>query len=142
MGNEANQGQKREKTFVTNNKTNNPRTKKSTIIVIVLLAIGAVLALTSWLIFGNVYELGVYFAIYIAVMIWSFLTGLYVAKQQRKYLWFTCIFVLLGATVFVLKFFNLLSYFVSAIYAFSAFLFVVAGTMVRSKKEHGEKDAE
>lgn len=127
---------------MTNNTTNNPLKKKSTIIVVVLLTIGLALALTSWLIFGNVYELGVYIAVYIAVMIWSFLTGLFIGKQQLKFLWFACIFVFLGITVVELKFLGLSSYVLSVFYSLSAFLSVIAGTLIRRKKERRANDSE
>lgn len=142
MGNEANHVQKWERIFVTNNTTNNPLKKKSTVIVVVLLAIGVALALTSWLIFGNVYELGMYIAVYIALMTWSFLTGLFIGKQQRKFLWFACVFVSLGITVVVLKFLGLISYVLSVIYSLSAFLSVIAGTLIRRKKERRAEDSE
>ena len=114
------------------NNTKNPLKKHSSIIVIALLVIAGVLALVSWLTFGNIYQLGIYIAVFVAVMLWSFFTGLLIGRQQSKFLWVAGIFILLGVTVVSLNVFDFMSYSLSITYAVPAYLCVIAGTVLRA----------
>lgn len=122
------------------NNTKNPLSTKSSTVVIVLLVIGGILALVSWLIFGNIYQLGIYIAIFVGVITWSFLMGSFARRQQRKFLWLACIIVLLGSTVVALKYFNLMGYILSKIYALFALLFVMVGMFVQEKKKQSANE--
>lgn len=108
--------------------------KNRTIIGFVLCALGTQLGLVGWLLFFNVYSVGVFLVIYPAVVVSSFFGGMYVGKQQRKVRWLVGIFFLLVATVIGLRSFNLFGYGLSTIYAFSAFFFVLGGLLIQKEE--------
>ncbi|MYD46813.1 MAG: hypothetical protein F4W92_10715 [Gammaproteobacteria bacterium] len=116
--------------------TKNLTKRKGSIIFIVLAVAAGVLALVSWLMFGNIHLLGIYVAVFIAVMAWGFYTGLLIGRQQSKILWLAGIFILLGATVVGLNFVDFMSYFLSITYAVPAYLCVIAGTVLRAITRH------
>ncbi|MYC25273.1 MAG: hypothetical protein F4X56_05065 [Gammaproteobacteria bacterium] len=120
--------------------TKNPLNRQGSIIFIVLAVVAGVLALVSWLTFGNIHLLGIYVGVFIAVMAWSLYTGLLIGRQQRKWLWLAGVFILLGATVVGLKVFDFMSYFLSITYAVPAYLCVIAGTVLRTITRHPTKE--
>ena len=66
--------------------------------------------------------------------------GSFARRQQRKFLWLACIIVLLGSTVVALKYFNLMGYILSKIYALFALLFVMVGMFVQEKKKQSANE--
>ncbi|MXZ44621.1 MAG: hypothetical protein F4Z01_06585 [Gammaproteobacteria bacterium] len=105
-----------------------------TIIGFVLLAIGAQLGLVGYLIFGERMRVGSYIILFPAVAIVSFLTGLFIGKLHRRFQWFAATFIVLGATVVVLKLFNLTGFSLITTYACAALCFALAGLLIQKDK--------
>ena len=115
-------------------KLNNLLIEKRTLIGFVLCALGTQLGLVGWLLFFQMYSVGVFVVIYPAVVVCSLFGGMYVGKQQRKVSWLVGILVLLVALVVGLRTVNLFGYGLSTIYAFSAFFFVLGGLLIQKEE--------
>lgn len=115
-------------------KSNTPVKMVRTVIGFVLLAIGAQLGLAGYLIFGERIRVSNYIITFPAIAVLSFLTGLFIGKLHRRFQWFAATLIVLGATVVVLKLFNLTGFSLITTYACAALCFALAGLLIQKDK--------